>query len=102
MTLQVGDPFEPRTDPARSIYRAFKAEAALRGERSFEEWNGAEIQAVHTVATAMAKQHRLAAPSLDDVRRAERYAQGSVDYGATWVWALLRSMRPVKAADQGA
>lgn len=88
------DPFEPSREPARTIYRAFQQEAAMRKGRSLQEWILAERQAVWEAAKTYAREHGLEAPSLKQIEAAERYAMGSVDYGAKWAWAVERHMLP--------
>lgn len=83
------DTFRPHQEPARTLYDAFQAEAAHRQGRSFNEWNAAEIGAVHHAATAAFPNHGLTAPSRADVEAAQTYAMGSIDYGATWAYALV-------------
>lgn len=87
------DPFRPRQEPQRSIYDAFQAEASKRAGRSFEEWSRAEIEAVHAAAITAARSYNLGEPSREEVVRAERYAQGSIDYGLTWVCKVVDRMR---------
>lgn len=41
------DIFQPKSEPARSIYEAFQLEAAKRNERGMDEWQSAELNAVH-------------------------------------------------------
>jgi hypothetical protein len=41
------DIFEPRREPARSIYLAFQAEATKRKGRSVDEWLSAEREVVY-------------------------------------------------------
>ena len=43
----MSDVFEPRNEPAKSIYLAFQAEATKRKARQVEEWVKAERAAVH-------------------------------------------------------
>jgi hypothetical protein len=87
------DVFEPRHEPARSIYKAFQAEATNRKERSVDEWIAAERNAVFREATHQAQKLGMRAPSLDEVASAERYAVGSIDYGATWAYRVVEVMR---------
>lgn len=90
------DPFRPRHEPARSIYDALTAEQAHRKGRDFEVWNKAEINAVYEAAKIAFERADLPIPTLADVQSAERYAQGSIDYGATWVYALTNAMKKRK------
>lgn len=87
-----GDPFLPRSEPARTLYLAFQAEAKHRKERTGAEWIEAERKAVWSAACGYAEEHGLPAPTMEQVERAERYAMGSVDYGAKWAYALATSM----------
>lgn len=92
-TRRAVDPFKPRREPALTLYQAFQAEAAKRGDREFQDWNQAEIQAVHSAAVEAYPAHGLPVPTLEEVADAERYAQGSCDYGATWIYMVERMMR---------
>jgi hypothetical protein len=87
------DIFEPRHEPARSLYNAFQAEAAKRRERSVDEWLAEERNAVFREATHQAQKLGMRAPSMDEVASAERYAVGSVDYGAIWAYRVVEAMR---------
>lgn len=86
------DFFRPRHEPARTLYDAFIAEAAKRKGRPLAEWLEAEPVAVWQAACTYARQHALKAPTLEDVKEAERYARGSADYGAKWAYVLARKM----------
>jgi hypothetical protein len=87
------DLFQPIFEPARSIYEAFQAEAKNRSGRSVEEWMTAELNAVYREAVIQAQALGLRAPSKEEVESAERYAMGSVDYGATWAYKVVDAMR---------
>ena len=87
------DIFEPRHEPARSIYRAFQTEATKRKGRSIDEWLAAERDAVFREATHQAQRLGLRVPTMDEVVSAERYAAGSVDYGAKWAYCVVEAMR---------
>lgn len=89
---QMSDIFEPTSEPARSIYCAFQNEASKRDGRRVEEWQNAEVDAVHREAVLQAQRTGLRSPTRAEVEQAERYACGSADYGATWAHALVRSM----------
>lgn len=91
------DIFQPRHDPARSIYNAFQDEASKRKGRTVEEWTEAEREAVFNASIRQARIMKLQAPSLEDVIRAEQYARGSVDYGAKWAYGVAEVMAPPKA-----
>ena len=90
------DIFEPRREPARSIYQAFQAEAEKRNGRSCDEWMAAEKDAVHREAAFQAQQMGMQVPSIQQVAAAERYASGSVDYGAKWAYGVVEAMRETK------
>ena len=87
------DSFRPRSEPARTLYDAFQAEAAKREARSFEEWSNAEVDAVHAAAVASAPAHGLRAPSREEVAKAEIRAQGHTDYGLQWACGVIEAMR---------
>ena len=87
------DPFRPRHEPARSIYDAFQQEAMHRRGRSVEEWSAAEVDAVLKAANDYAKANGLPPVSRQDVERAERYARGSIDYGAKWAYAVTEKLQ---------
>ena len=95
------DIFEPRHEPARSIYLAFQAEAAKRKGRPVDAWIKAEREAVLRECAHQAQMRGLRAPSMDEVTAAERYAQGSADYGAKWAYQLVRVMVPVVSPANG-
>jgi len=90
------DIFEPRQEPARSIYKAFQAEAEKRNERTLDEWMEAEKDAVHREAVFQAQRLGMQAPSMQQVADAERYARGSVDYGSKWAYGVVEPMRESK------
>jgi len=94
------DIFEPRNEPAKSIYLAFQAETAKRKGRSVDEWTSAEREAVYRESVRQAQKLGLHAPTIDEVAAAERYAMGSADYGAKWAYQLLRVMKPLPSAAQ--
>lgn len=91
------DVFEPRAEPARSIYLAFQAEAELRNTRSVEEWGPAESDAVYREAAKQAAIYGLRAPTMDDVTSARNYAMGAVDFAMTWIYQLSRVMTKLPA-----
>lgn len=91
------DPFRPRSEPAQSVYDALTAEQAHRKGREFEAWNKAEINAVYEAAKIAFERVGLPIPTYADVESAERYARGSIDYGATWVYTLTTAMTKRKA-----
>jgi hypothetical protein len=88
------DIFEPRHEPAKSIYLAFQTEALKRKERAVDEWIIAERDAVFRECAHQAQIHGLRAPSMEEVAAAERYAMGSTDYGAKWAYQLIGVMKP--------
>lgn len=87
------DIFEPTQEPAKTSYRAFQQEAKKRKGRDVEEWIQAERDAVHAAACEYARHHDLHEPTLEEVAAAERYAVGSADYGAKWVYQVASLMR---------
>jgi hypothetical protein len=87
------DIFEPRHEPARSIYLAFQDEATKRKERSIDEWLTAERDAVFRESVHQAQKLGLRVPAMDEIVSAERYATGSVDYGAKWAYCIVNAMR---------
>ncbi|MGA3979492.1 hypothetical protein ACI2UK_27025 [Ralstonia nicotianae] len=56
---------------------------------------GAERDVVFRESVHQAQRMGLRAPSMDEVVRAERYAMGSVDYGAKWAYAIVEVMNKV-------
>lgn len=92
------DVFEPRNEPATSIYLAFQAEAAKRQGRPLQDRLEAERAAVHQECQRQAEIRGLNAPTIDEVAAAERYAMGSIDYGFKWAYQLARIMTPVAGA----
>lgn len=87
------DIFEPRYEPARSIYMAFQKEAEKRKGRSVDEWLAAERDAVYRESVHQAQKLGLRAPTMEQVISAERYATGSIDYGAKWSYCIVNVMR---------
>ena len=85
--------FRPRSEPALSLYLAFQGEAARRKGCDFEQWNRAELQAVHTAAHAVFLQYGLRPPTWQEVESAQGYACGLIDYGAKWAYALIDTVR---------
>ena len=92
--MSLHDPFEPTREPARTLYLTFQEEARHRKGRSIEEWVKAERLAVWSAANLYAQRNGLQSPTLEQVEAAERYAMGSVDYGAKWAWGVERLMVP--------
>jgi len=87
------DIFQPRSEPAKSIYEAFQIEAAMRNDRSLDEWQLAERNAVQREAAMQAHKLGLRVPTMEQVERAERYAFGSIDYGCKWALGVVNAMR---------
>lgn len=87
------DVFQPRSEPAKSIYEAFQAEASMRDGRSIDEWQDAERNVVLLEAGIQARKLGLREPTLEEVMLAERYAMGSIDYGSKWPSSLASAMR---------
>lgn len=77
-------PFRPQHEPARTFYDTFQTEATKRAQRTLAEWCEAELLAVHEAACRYAAHHGLAAPTLEQVARAEVSARGHTDYGSKW------------------
>lgn len=84
------DPFRPNHEPARSLYDAFQ-NAAMRKPRDFD----LEERAVWECARDYAQQNGLRVPMLSEVRDATICAQGHVDFGAKWVYAVSRLLECV-------
>lgn len=87
------DIFQPRHEPARSIYDAFQKEATKRNGRSIEDWMHAEREAVLREATIQAARFGLRVPTMEEIVSAERYASGSIDYGSTWAYQVTNAMK---------
>ncbi|MGH8759371.1 MAG: hypothetical protein ACREVW_07640 [Burkholderiales bacterium] len=87
------DSFRPRHEPARAIYDAFQAEAAKRKGRPLHEWIAAERHAVWLAAQQAAELHGLYQPTPAEIDSAERYARGSIAYGAKWAYQVVARMR---------
>ncbi len=98
----ITDIFRPRTEPARTLYDAFQAESRHRNGRRPEVWIVAERLAVWRAAWDYSQQHSLRFPTLAEVEAGERYAYGSVDYGAKWAYQVAEKMRKVPHPDQPA
>lgn len=89
------DIFRPHKDPAKQIYDAFVAESDRRQGRPLQEWIQAERDAVLTAAVGIAQRMSLRTPTLEDVERAERSAQGHTDYGAKWAYRVAEVMTSI-------
>ena len=87
------DVFQPRHEPARSIYDAFQNEAAKRKGRSVDEWLTAEREAVLCEATTQAARLGLRVPTMGEIVITERRAIGAADYGAKWAYGVTEYMR---------
>lgn len=87
------DPFEPRHEPAKSIYLAFQAEAEKRKGRTPEQWSEAEVNAVLAEANRQSDLRDLRPVTREQVERAQIYASGSADYGLTWTMQVIRAMQ---------
>mgnify|MGYP001612654306 CR=1 FL=1 len=86
------DIFQPRYEPARSIYEAFQAEATKRKGRNVQEWQAAERDAVYREAAHQAQKLGLRRPTMDEVVSAEQSACGHADYGAKWAYRITEVM----------
>ncbi|KND55099.1 hypothetical protein BVER_05705 [Candidatus Burkholderia verschuerenii] len=87
------DIFDPRREPARSIYLALQTEAAKRKGRTVDEWQTAERDVVYRESVHQAQKLGLRVPTMDDIVSTERYATGSVDNGAKWANCVVTAMR---------
>lgn len=87
------DPYRPRFHPERSLYDAYVAEAAKRGDRLPKESLEREIEAVTAAAKVNARRLGLIVPSKEQVAKAGRLAMGHTDYGARWARHVVRIMR---------
>lgn len=95
------DVFQPHHEPAHSIYEAFQKEAMKRKSRSVEEWMKAERDAVFREAAHQAQKRGMRVPTMDEIAAAERYAMGSVDYGAKWAYSVVEAMRKSSNCEVG-
>lgn len=86
------DIFQPRNEPALSIYNAFQDEAKKRKGRSVNEWVSAERNAVFREAVHQAQKLGLRVPTMGEIEAAERYAMGSADYGSKWAYGVVDAM----------
>lgn len=86
------DPFEPRHEPAKSIYLAFQTEATKRGGRTPDQWSEAEISAVLAEANRQSDLLDMRPVTREQVEQAEIYARGSADYGLTWTVQVVKDM----------
>lgn len=82
------DIYEPRTEPARSIYRAIKVEAQDRVHYLQETWLYREADAAYTAATAYAIRQGGYITCMADVLLAEQSARGHTDYASKWARIL--------------
>lgn len=94
------DLFQPRSEPAASIYKAFQEEAKHRRCRTVEVWIQKEREAVLHACQTYAQQHGLRAPTMDEVISIEMSACGHVDYASKWALRLqeimLRNAAPAR------
>ncbi|WP_060158652.1 hypothetical protein [Burkholderia cepacia] len=95
------DVFEPKREPARSIYLAFQREAEHRKKRTVDEWLRGEREAVFDESVRQAVKMGLRAPSMEEVILAERSAAGHIDYGAKWAYGIVDSMMRRTPASEG-
>lgn len=89
------DAFEPRSEPAKSIFRAFQNEAAKRKNRCVGTSVTAERHAVLNTAALQAQKLGLRSPTMAEVEMAERTASGSANYGAKWAHGVVDAMLKV-------
>jgi hypothetical protein len=87
------DLFRPTTEPARTLYDAFKKEAENRGAKAFVEWHNNEVRSVYFAACDYARARGRKPPTLQQVRDAEASARGHVDYGAKWAYRVAEVMQ---------
>lgn len=87
------DIFEPRNEPARSIYLAFQAEAKKREKRTPEEWQQKEIESVFETARTLAITRGETVLTISEIEEAQCYATGHIDYGAKWAYRVAEKMR---------
>jgi hypothetical protein len=86
------DIFRPNTEPARSIYDAFQKEASMRSSRSLNDWITTERVAVYNEALKQAHKLKVKPLTMDDIEKAELYALGSSDYGASWAYKIAQML----------
>lgn len=84
----MSDVFRPRNEPFRTIYDAFQAESAKRKGRTPEEWMRAEREAVWRAARDYAEMYGHRVPTMDEIKIAERQAEGHTDCGAKWAYGV--------------
>lgn len=95
------DIYEPRSEPARSIYRAIQAEAQDRVHYLQETWLHREADAAFVAARDYAIRRGGYIPSMADVLKAEQSARGHTDYASKWArtlanMVLSRVQKPVE------
>lgn len=86
------DVFRPHREPARTVYDAFQNEAKKRPLQTSDGWIEAERQVVYQTMCSEAPKFGLPIPTMEEVRQAETYATGHIDYGSKWVYRLLEIM----------
>jgi hypothetical protein len=84
--------FKLREKLAATLYATLIEESKKRPERTIEEWVKAEREAMYNTAKKIAEEHNLYTPAMDEIKSAERYALGSVDYATKWSYAIVRLM----------
>lgn len=89
----MSDVFQPRSEPAKSLYRALVAEMAHRKGRTVEEFVNAERAAIHGEAKRQAKALGLREPTDKEVRMAETSAMGHSDYCLKYALHVAQAMR---------
>jgi hypothetical protein len=72
--------FQPRHEPAKTIYNALIKEATYRQQKSCDEWIIAERNVVYQTAVRYAQHNHLRIPTMEEVVSAETSACGHVDY----------------------
>lgn len=83
------DVFEPRSEPARTLYRAFQEAAAQRTIDTSGRWHLNELHAVFIAANVWAFAHGRSPVTMETIIEAETYAAGHADYGAKWAYRIV-------------
>ena len=86
------DRHRPRSEPAATLFAAFRRAAQQRDPLRPEDWEQTEIQAVHAAAVEYANERAMPVPSLEDVEQARIFALGAFDFAATWAHRLSQVM----------
>lgn len=89
------DVFEPRWEPARSLYKALKQEMTNRDKCKGLEWIDNERNAIFNTAMKISEGSNYRTPTLEDVVRAEISARGHTDYTAKFAYGVANFMTGV-------